>query len=809
MRWEKCLNLPFPPRFWRVKKNIRYGAVLALVLVPAGIPAKTSFAGDIPKKMNDFLATHCYECHDDLTAEADLDLTGLGFDLKSPAEFSTWDLIFQRVKDGEMPPKKQPRPRGKELDAFLANLKAPLVEADREFLAQYGRVHGRRLTRVEYEHAVHDLLGIDIPLADGLPADEVVHGFETEADQQQLSHFHLDKYLSAADKALEEAFARALEPEESFAKTFVAKDLTHRAAGNYRGPDSKDGKTITWRITLQFFGRMPKTAVPESGWYEVSIRNLKAINPDRDGIVWGTLRSGACASNEPILYSLGLVEATAKPSTQTFRGWIRKGHMLEFKVGDATKKAARTGATGGNVSFKGRDLEKDGYAGISFDSIEVKRIYPNGARWQVRQSLFPGATKDKSFQVEETPEELHRFLRDIATRAFRRPVGEEQLQPYLDLAGAELEKGKSFEHALKTGYRAILCSPRFLSFVEPVGVLDDYALASRLSFMLWSSIPDKKLMQLAEQGRLRDPEVLAAEVERLLEDPRSERFIASFTDQWLNLKQIDFTTPDNRRFASFDTVVQESMVAETRAFVAELLRENLGARHLVDSDFVMINGRLREHYGLTEVSVKPGAGLQKVSLPGGVRGGLVTQGAVLKVTADGSVTSPILRGVWVNERILGLKTPPPPPNVPAVEPDIRGAVSIRDQLAKHSSSESCAACHEKIDPAGVALESFDPVGKWREAYGTGKGAAKVDPTGVTPDGVPFSDVQSWKRIYAERPEMLARTFAKHLLTYGTGAYPRFSDSGYLDDIVGSAAGDDYGLRSILHACVASPVFQTK
>ena len=809
LRQRSRLNVDSEQRYCLLNmvKILMLPAALPILGLLLSVPAAAE--EDLIGKMDAFLSTHCYECHDDLTTEADLDLTNLDFNPASPASLSMWELVFHRVEDGEMPPKKQPRPEGAELKDFLKTLKTPLIAADREFLNDYGRVRGRRLTRVEYEHAVQDLLGIDIPLADGLPADEVIHGFETEADQQQLSHFHLDKYLSAANKALDHAFERVLEREPTFEQTYRAKELTHRTVGNYRGPDSRDGKTMTWRLTLQFFGRMPKTEVPESGWYEVTIKDLKAINPGDDGTVWGTLRSGACASNEPILYPVGIVEATAKPTTQIFQAYIREGHMLEFKVGDATEKAAPSGATGGNVSFKGRDLRKEGFAGIEFDSISVKRIYPNGARWKVRNSLFPGSSKDSKFSVDESPASLERFLNTFATRAFRRPLAEGQIDPYLALAKQQLDRGNSFQQALKVGYRAILCSPRFLSFVEPVGKLDDYALASRLSFMLWSSLPDEELMKLAEAGKLTAPEVLAGEVDRLLDDPKSERFIANFTDQWLALNKIDFTTPDSRRFKTFDTVLQESMVEETRAFVSELIHENLGARHLVDSDFGMLNGRLKAHYGFDGVKVQPGGGLQKVSLPEDARSGLVTQGSVLKVTADGSVTSPILRGIWVNERILGLKTPPPPPNVPAVEPDIRGAVSIRDQLAKHSSDESCAACHAKIDPAGFALESYDPIGNWRSAYGTKKDSAKVDPSGVTPDGVPFKGIRSWKAVYADRPEMLAHTFAKHLLTYGTGAYPRFSDYEYLNDIVEASAKDNYGLRSILHAAVASPIFQSK
>lgn len=267
---------------------------------------------DLLKQLDPFLSEHCYECHDDLTAEADLDLTSLAMNPSNPINFDTWDAVFQRVKDGEMPPKEEPRPKSEAKAAFLKLLKAPLVAADQADLKKYGRVHGRRLTRVEYEHTLHDLLGIDIPLATLLPADEGSGhgpGFETEADSQQLSHFHLDKYLTAADAALDEAFARATKPEHEFKVFFGPKELTARSGGNYRGPEARNGKVRMWPIRLQFSGRMPKTSVPQSGWYRVTVKNVRAINPGEDGVVWSTLRSGTCSSNAPILYPVGIVEA--------------------------------------------------------------------------------------------------------------------------------------------------------------------------------------------------------------------------------------------------------------------------------------------------------------------------------------------------------------------------------------------------------------------------------------------------------------------------------------------------------------------
>lgn len=768
-----------------------------------------SRAVELPEKIEGFLSTHCYECHDDLTAEADLDLTELDFDLTDPHALSDWEHVFERVESGEMPPEKKPRPEAEELEAFLAAVEKPLHEADQEFLEANGRVHGRLLTRKQYENSLHDLLGIDIPLVDFLPPYEG-RGFETVASDQQLSHFHLQKYLAAADAALDEAFARAGRKDVEFKKTFQAKELTAGMEGNYRGPQEWKGKTRVWRQNLQFSGRMLKTAVPASGWYRITLENYRGINPGPDGAVWGSIRTGACSSAEPLLFYAGTIEATGKPRTSTWEAWIEKGHMLEIEPNEGPDKQPQNISRGGKIFYKQRDLGKEGIAGIEFDSITLERFHPQADGWEIRSRLFPGVKFDKGKPMVEAPRaEVKRLVEEFAERAFRRPVSEEVTAPIVALAQAQWDRSKSLFGAARVGYRAVLCSPRFVGFVESPGRLDDHAVASRLSYFLWDTMPDQRLLDLAAKKQLSQPKMLAAEVERLLADPRSDQFVKAFTDQWLELKRIDFTSPDPRRFGQFDPIVQESMVGETRAFFRELLDQDLGVQHFVSSDFAMWNTRLREFYGATETEVKPGEGLQKVSLLEGNRGGLVTQGSVLKITADGSVTSPVLRGVWVNERILGIETPPPPPNVPAVEPDIRGAVSIRDQLARHSNDESCASCHAKIDPAGFALENYDPVGRYRIAYGTGKDAAKVDPSGVTPDGEAFGGIGQWKSIYASRPELLARNFTKQLLTYAVGEEMRFSDRETIDSILGNVSREGYGVRSLLQAAVASPIFLHK
>lgn len=760
-----------------------------------------------PRELTTFLDTHCVECHDAEVKKGGLNLLDLSFAPSDRANFASWRRVYERVRDGEMPPKKEATPPADETSAFLAGLSAPLIDADESLIASSGRVQSRRLTAREYENTIHDLLGIDIPLANLLPEDPETHGFETVASGQQLSYHQLGRFLETADLALDEAFARALGKDAEYRRELRPDELIKNRAGNYRGPDLRDGRSISWPIGLQFFGRMRPTAVPESGWYRVTLKEVKGINPGKYGAVWGTLRSGKCESDAPTLFLLGLVEATATSRDLVYEGWIEKGHQLELRPNDGSLKIAPTGAKGGNVSFQGRNLAKEGFSGISHRGIIMERIYPNGDRAEVRRALF--GEEGLEAWKEKPAEALRPLIQRFARRAFRRPVSDEQLAPHLALAKTALEEGHPLPEALRTAYRSVLCSPRFLTFVENPGPLDDHAIASRLSYALWCGPPDWKLIKLAAEGKLREPAVLASEIGRLLDDPRADRFVRSFTGQWLKLKQIDFTTPDPKRFRGFDSVLQESFVQETRSYFSEMIRQDLGVDHLVDSDFAFLNGRLARHYQL-DAALTAGGGLQKVSLPEtarGIRGGLVTQGAILKVTADGSHTSPVIRGVFVNERILGVHIPAPPPGVPAIEPDIRGAVSIRDQLAKHRESESCVSCHLTIDPPGFALENFDPVGVWRTKYGE-KGV-KIDASGNIPGGDTFDGIQSWKAHYRDCDTDLARGFVRQFLTYATGAVPHFCDEERIDTIVAKAAEKNHGLRSIITASLTSDIFLTK
>ncbi len=765
-----------------------------------------SFA-DLRAKLEPFLDQHCYACHDDLDSEGDLNLLDLSFNPSNKDNFKIWERVFERVENGEMPPKKKSRPPHQDLKSFLTALELPLIEESYYELKERGRVNARRLTAQEYENSLHDLLGIDIPLAEDL-TPEAEGGFDTRADSQQISHFHLNNYLKVSDVALEEAFTRALKGDQEFKKEYSIKQITTPGRTNNRGPQLWKGKAISWAARLQFAGRVTSTRVPESGNYRVTIHDLDAVNPGSDGYTWGTLQTGAGVSNDPLLYTMAIVEATTKPTTQSFEGWIQKDHLLVLKPNESGLK--HLNQRGGNLRFEKRDLEKEGLTGFRFSKITIERIYPNTTEKLVRTLLF-GNQNDHFIRTGglQPRASANSLIQRFASRAFRRPIPPEQLAPYQKIAAAQLRAGKPFPEAIRAAYHAILCSPHFLTFIEKPGPLDDHAAAARLSFLFWKTLPDGQLRKLADTGKLRTPEALRQQILRLLANKKSERFIKDFTDQWLDLRNIDATQPDPKRYGKFDLPLQESMLLETRSFITELIRNDHSITQILQSDFGLLNTRLRDHYRLKNVKITPGKGIQKVPLSPTHRSGLLTQGSILKVTADGSVSSPVLRGAWINERILGRHILPPPPNTPAIEPDIRGAISIRDQLTKHTQATTCASCHYKIDPPGFALENYDPIGTFRLAYGNKKNSAKVDPSGVTYDGKKFNNFKDWQSIYLQKKDILARAFVKQLLQYGTGGDIHFSDRLYIGDILKKSQADNYGVRTLIVNALISPPFLTK
>ncbi len=762
-----------------------------------------------------FLKQNCYDCHEGPLAEGGLDLTQLDNRLEDPATFARWVRIHDRVRSGEMPPPDYAKLQPAEVRDFVTPVAGELFAQERRTWDEQGRVRGRRLTNLQVERSLHDLLGIDIPLANSLPDETRVGGFTTVADGQSMSYFQLERHLAVVDQALEEAHRRAVTGSDEFVRELNVKQIARQdPKRRNREPEIINDLAVIWASRLIFYGRLPSTTARDDGWYRFTIRASALKSPPEHG-VWCTVRSGPCVSSAPLLNWLGAFEATDEAQEWTFEGWLPKGHMLEVRPGDLTLKMARF--AGGQVGVG--EGGPQNVPGVAFHSIVVERFHRGPDDQGLRELLFddlkvePATRRQPGRLISDQPRvDAERLIQRFAQRAFRRPIQPAEVAQYVSLVHEALDRDEPLLESLLGGYRAILCSPRFLYLHEEPGRLDAYAVATRLSYFLWSAPPDETLLNLAAEGRLLEPATLRAQVQRMLDDPRGEGFIPDLAAEWLDLCEIEATEPDAKLYPGFDVIIQNSMLQETHAFLQTLLTDDLGVGHLIDSDFTYLNSRLARHYGIDGVE---GDELRRFALrPQHRRGGVLTQGAILKVTANGSTTSPVIRGVWVNERLLGTHIPPPPENVPAIEPDIRGATSIREELAKHREVESCASCHVKIDPPGFALENFDPAGRWREHYPRLQGGrrvkgAEVDPSYELPDGTRFDDLAGFRQLVLAQPRALAKNVAEKFITYGTGAPVGFADRQVLDDVVDGCADSNYGFRSLLMAVVTSPVFLEK
>jgi hypothetical protein len=777
--------------------------------------AAAAAPADPPREVVGFLAQHCADCHTGRDAEAGFDLAGLELAADSPAGDRRWATLIDRVAGGEMPPADAEQPTAADRERFVEQAGSWLAGAIRDRDARLGRVRGRRLTRREVERSLHAVLGIDIPLAQELPDEGRPGGFTTVAERQSISHHQLQRHLAVVDLALDEGFRRALAPAEDSRRDFAAADIVRKnPRSRTREPELLDGRAVVWSSGITYYGRLPCTTAPADGWYRFHVTTA-GLNPPATGGVWCAVHTGLCVSSAPLLQYVTAFEADLEPREVAFECWLPAGHMLEIRPGDTALKKANF--QGGQVGAG--EGEPQQVPGVALDRIVMERFHRNADDEQVRRLLFgrvPLAATGKMGRLEPRPKNPRaasaRLVAAFARRAFRRPVADDVVAGYVSLVHDLLAEKVPFVDAVRAGYRAILCSSRFLYLAEEPGPLDDHALACRLAYFLTGSPPDDELAALADSGRLRDPAALRGQAERLLAGQGGERFMEDFAAEWLDLDQIDFTEPDRKLYPDFDAIVQAGMLAETRATLAEAVAENRPVSWLVDADTTWLDSRLARFYGVPDVA---GDTLTRVTVgPATHRGGLLAQGAILKVTANGNNTSPIVRGAWIGERLLGDEIRPPPGGVPAIEPDIRGTTTIREQLARHRSDASCASCHKTIDPPGFALENFDPAGAWRDRYlafdaGKRKRGPPVDPSGTLPDGRSFASFAEFRSLVAADPDRLARSLAGHLLVYATGAERSFADREAVDRIVEASAANGHGVRSIVLAVITSPVFTSK
>ncbi len=820
---------------------IRTPAVPVLLLSAAACAvggSSRASAADVRTDTAAFVAAHCADCHTGEYAEGGLDFETLAADLADPVVFAKWQRVFERVEAGEMPPPDMGRPEQNEVAAAMGPLGGRLIAAH----ALVRETALRRLNRREYQNTLNDTFGVNLDFRGLLPEDGRSHEFDTVGETLSVSATHLERYIEGAGQVWDAAVVAEIAPPRP--QPVVATYAETREGEKFIGDQWRklsDGAVVRFNA---------------SGYPSGMLRGTDPKIPGRHRV---TVRGYAFQTNgQPLTFSVNGT-SFARGSDRPFYGYFTMppgkpgdAHEVTFEANVPNRYMMQIEPFGVTLANPRDRPPIDEYKGPGLAVLDVtlERLpdrWPSRGHELIfagidRREIMPGnkSQREKSwytpkfecvFEDEQAASTAAAAsLGRVAKAMFRRPVRWEELEPYHELYQAERAGGAAFEPALKVAFTAILCSPRFLFLEEPAdgdGRIDQHALASRLAYFLTRTAPDDELRRLAGDGRLADRDVLRAQTERLLDGPGRDRFVGDFADAWLDLRELDFTAPDDRLFPEFDGYLRWSMPRETLAFLDKLFVDDRPVRDLVAPDYAMINARLAELYEIPGVD---GPAIREVKLPkrgpGSLRGGLLTQAAVLKVTANGTNTSPVVRGVWVLERLLGTPPSPPPPGIPGVEPDTRGASTLRDLLAAHRSNGDCQGCHSKIDPPGFALESFNPIGGLRDRYRSlGEGeridlrvndrkvrykiGLPVDASGELADGRAFAGYEQFRDLLAGDEDRLARTLAEKLLGFGAGRELGFSDRGELDRLVAASRENGHRVRELLHLCVQSECFRGK
>jgi hypothetical protein len=847
-----------------------------------------------------FLEQYCYDCHDAETKKGDLDLTALAMDTQ---HLELLIKVHDAVESGEMPPKKKKQPAEAEKAAFVKELDAKLMAMTAP--PPGGRIRLRRMTRVEFQNTLQDLLSLPrLDVVGLLPPDGRVAGYDKIAGALDISPAHLAAYEEAVEKALNAAISTRSTPPRVFKQRIYPAGL-FKFGGNLvqgqfvllkdkqpdpalpvrggfedkqgyvgdAGPDLEERKKLLEAVKASKSESAVGLLNPNLAGYEAAMNvspiyaGLYRMKLSLWGFQWNAGKPGPGPDQAAVLRAheegkqqeggrlLGAFTAPSMKSNEAeITEWLEAHESIVFDPVSIPWNGLRIGQVAGRA-------QKHVGPGVAIDWFEIegplnatwppeshRRLFgdlpittlPQGAdvippqREEVRSlggyvpsmhfDLTPQERKPPLETVQSTQPEAdaRQLLSTFLPKAFRRDVAAEEIEPYVALLTARIAAKDCFEDAMRRVYVAVLTSPEFLFHsVEPKPA----TLASRLSYWLWNGPPDDALFAKARDGSLNRPEVLHAEIDRLLADKRSERFIEDFANQWLELSRLDETTPDPQLYPEYRFLLHEGMAAETRSFLRELITEDLPITALLKPGFALLTQRLAEHYGITGVT---GVEVRKVPLPAdSVRGGLLGQAAIHKLTANGTTTTPVKRGVWVIDRLLNDPAPPPPPGVSAVDPDTRGTTTVREQLDKHRADANCAACHAKIDPAGFALEAFDPIGGLRDRYrSNGKGdeppekgkttwrvTYKLGPTtntsGELADGRKFTGSADLTILLNADPAKLARAFVSHLSRYATGAEVRYEDRAEIRRIIERTQGSRYGMRSLIHALAESSIFNSK
>jgi mono/diheme cytochrome c family protein len=784
-----------------------------------------------------FLETHCVRCHGPEKEKGDLRIDQLSRDFKLGADTHHWAEVIEQVNSGEMPPKKdkEKKPTQEEMAAFVTNLDARIKEGRATRMAARPAVAHYRLSRKEYQNTVYDLLGVRYdPAKPGeLNEDTRWHGFERIGSELSLSPSHVDRYYRAAELVLDRAFPAATSEARKVRKT--AADIRYNGGKNQQAALDRFGikrplryllfpGTVQQALAPHWFG---KTGPEHSGLYKLRIQASGTRPP---GGQTAHLSIGKRTGEETVdgIIEFDITAPEDKPQVYEFEVFLEMPAQLDFCV-VATDVVDRRGGAAFRYA-----LGSGGY--IFTHSSETLLLNPNAPQmfddkgnglfstvlldWiEWEGPLVSEAEKARRKDIvppdDATPEVVAAHLQRFAERAWRRTVKTEELEEFLKSYREERDAGEKLADAYRVALQGVLTSRHFIYIVEgdPVARerLNDAELATRLSYLLWSSMPDDALFAAAKSGTL-NGDGLKKEVDRMLADGKTSRFIEDFARQWLQLHRVGMFPPDKKLYPTYDAWLEDSMRNEPVEFFREMFAKNLSIDGFIESDWTIANARLCEFYGLAEPKL---GGFERVSLkPENRRGGLLTMGAVLGLTSDGTRHRPVHRGVWLSEVVFGKPPPPPPANVPAIEPPTAQSpkATLREKIEAHRDDANCAACHAKIDPLGLAWDNYDAIGQWRThekiAAGTGSDPV-INPAGAMPDGRAFKDANEFKQRLLEDRDKLARAFIEHLSTYALRRALAFDDQDDLNAIQAETKKSGYRIKDIVRAVAMSDLMKKR
>jgi hypothetical protein len=804
-------------------------------------------AAETVAELEPFLKTYCVNCHGEEKQKGDHRFDALTLNLSDSNNLRSWQNILDVLHLGEMPPDKKDvkQPSEQERRQVIASLEEQLLKAHAQNNSTGGQTVYRRLNRFEYRNTLRDLLGINIDFVDPtekfLP-DASKEGLDNIGNVLVTSDYFLQQAMGTAETMIQRA--THFEPRPKTISRISPGPVLHRKGGilttasreinaydeifeqagrsfneGYIGmSDYPKGVAVSGRYRIQLTTSSSNQRHP---WGDMIPTNQNEAL--RVGVVIfnaGTSDALRYDASERMVGEYPLPESGAKRTVE-LELWLEEGWAPKFKWVNAPFRAYRTGEKllqrylpdlhqprpdprlGTKVKqaylYKMGRLLVENNKGPTLRIHQVKIDGPLLDQWPPKgHVLMYGKGEVRSQDIE-----IH--LKRFATQAFRRSVTTYEMKPYAALVRRYETEGKSTVEALQIGYKAVMASTPFLHMPQFNDTLSANELATRLSYFLWSSMPDDTLFDLAKNGRLLQPDVLHAQVERMLDDLKSQDFATHFTERWLRLDKINSMPPDLRRYKSYyDENLDVAMKQETQLFFAHILKNNLPISNFIDSDFTFVNRGLAALYGMAALD---DAALVKVAITDKRRGGLLGHASVLTATANGIDTSPVIRGVWVLENLLGTPPTPPPPDVEPLAPDLRGALTIREQLDKHRENPSCYDCHVKIDPMGFALENYGPIGEWRESYGRSK--ISIDASAQMADGTHYKDIIQFKEELLKRKDLVTRHLTKKLLEYSTGRIMELKDRQELESTFVAVKAKGSGLRDLVHAVVQSKVFLKK